>query len=146
MLAVARNRVDAQNVTFQVEECQATSLGDGAFDTAFVSLVLHFTKPERMVDEMHRILARGGTLIVVNLDPLALRGLHRIRSLVRILYQGAVGYRLKPPKGFGRNVLSETQLCDLLVRRGFRILATETIRARSRSSNIPLEYVRALKT
>lgn len=146
MLELARNRVDARNVTFQAEDCQATSLADGAFDTAFISLVMHFTEPERTVDEMHRILARGGTLIVVNLDPLVLRGLDRVRSLVRILYQGAVGYRLKPPKGFGRNVLSETQLCDLLARRGFRVLGSETIRDPSRSSYIPLEYVRAVKT
>src|SRR5690349_8731184 len=42
MLEIARQRVNASNVTFQTEDCQHTSLPDGAFDTAFLSLVIHF--------------------------------------------------------------------------------------------------------
>src|SRR5512147_1219182 len=42
MLALAEERVKAANVTFQVEDCQKTSLPDEAFDTAFISLVIHF--------------------------------------------------------------------------------------------------------
>src|SRR5262245_37701682 len=34
MLGVAKQRVNARNVIFQVEDCQHTSLPDGAFDTA----------------------------------------------------------------------------------------------------------------
>jgi hypothetical protein len=94
---------------------------------------------------MYRILRSGGTLIVVNLDPQALNELGRIRSLIRIVYQGVVGYRIKPPKGFGRNVMTEAQLRELLGRSGFRVGSTETIRDSSRSSNIPVEYVRAEK-
>src|SRR4030095_2679714 len=110
MLDVAKHRVNARNVTFRAEDCQRTSLPRGAFDTAFIGLVLHFAVPEQTVTEMHRILRPHGTLIVVNLDPQALKGQARIRSLARIVYQGVVGYRTKPPKGFGRNVVSEAQL------------------------------------
>ena len=145
MLDVANQRVNAPNVTFQAEDCQRTSLPDGAFDTAFISLVIHFTVPEHTVAEMYRILRPDGTLIVVNLDPQALNGLARIRSLIRIVYQGVGGYRIKPPKGFGRSVVTETQLRELLGRSGFRVGSTETIRDSSRSSNIPVEYVRAAK-
>src|SRR5262245_25125305 len=56
MLAAARHLVRDPNVTFQVEDCQTTSLPDGTFDTTFISLVLHFTEPERTLAEMHRIL------------------------------------------------------------------------------------------
>ena len=145
MIDVAKRRVKAPNVTFKVEDCQRTSLPDGTFDTAFISLVIHFTVPADTVAEMGRILRPGGTLIVVNLDPLAVNGSARIRSLIRIAYRGVVGYRVKPPKGFGRNVLSERQLRELLERSGFQLGSTETIRDSSRSSNIPVEYVRASK-
>jgi ABC-2 type transport system ATP-binding protein len=145
MLELAKRRVKAENVTFQVEDCQHTSLPNGMFDAAFISLVIHFTEPGRTVVEMHRILRSGGTLIIANLDPQALTGLSRLRSLIRILYQGIVGYRVKPPKGFGRNVMTEKQLSELLGRSGFRLESTETVRDPSRSSNIPVEYVRAVK-
>ena len=82
---------------------------------------------------MRRILRLGGTLIIANLDPKALSGLDRIRSLIRILYEGVVGYRVKPPKGFGRNVMTETQLRELLGRFGFRVDRSEMIRDPSRS-------------
>jgi ubiquinone/menaquinone biosynthesis C-methylase UbiE len=145
MLDVAKQQVNAPNVTFRAEDCQRTSLPDGAFDTAFISLVLHFTVPDCTVAEMYRILRPGGTLIVVNLDPQALNGVARIRSLARIIYRGAVGYRIKPPKGFGRNVVTESQLRELLDGAGFRVGTAETIRDSSRASNIPVEYVRAAK-
>ena len=64
MLALAKERIKAANVTFQVEDCQATSLPAEVFDTAFISLVIHFTDPAKTLAEMHRILKPGGTLII----------------------------------------------------------------------------------
>ena len=145
MLDLAKQHVKAANVTFQAEDCQHTSLPDGAFDTAFISLVIHFTEPDQTVAEMYRILRPGGTLLIANLDPQALKGLARLRFLIRIVYKGVVGYRVKPPKGFGRNVLSEEQLRKLLGRSGFRVDSAETIRDPSRSSNVPIQYIRAVK-
>jgi ubiquinone/menaquinone biosynthesis C-methylase UbiE len=145
MLALAKDRIPAPGVTFQVEDCQQTSLPDAAFDTAFISLVIHFCEPARALAEMRRILKPGGTLILANLDPGALHGLDRVRCLARIVYHGITGYRVKPPKRFGRNMLTERQLCDLVSASGLEVVSTETIRDTSRSSNIPIEYVRALK-
>ena len=145
MLEIAKNRVNATNVRFQVEDCQATSLSDAAFDTAFISLVLHFTEPQKTLLEMHRILKPGGTLIIANLDVHALRGLERARCLIRILYHGLTGYRVKPPKKFAKNMVTEKQLCKLLNQCGFMVMDTETIRDTSRSSNVPIEYIRAVK-
>lgn len=145
MLAVAQAQIKATNVTLQVEDCQKSSLPDGTFDTAFISLVIHFTEPDKTMAEMHRILKPRGTLIIANLDPRALNGLDRVRCLIRILYRGFTGYRVKPPKGLGKNVMTEKQLCDLLGQFGFKVVSTETIRDTSRSSNIPVEYIRAVK-
>jgi ubiquinone/menaquinone biosynthesis C-methylase UbiE len=145
MLELARRRVNIPHVTFKTEDCQHTSLPDGAFDTAFMGLVIHFTVPEHTVAEMRRILRPEGMLIMVNLDPQALNGLDRLRGLIRITYRGVSGYRIKPPKGFGRNVITEQRLRELLSRSGFRVESTETIKDPSRSSNVPVEYVRAVK-
>ena len=145
MLELARGAVGAANVAFQPEDAQKTSFPDAAFDTAFMSLVLHFTEPAAVLAEMRRILRPGGLLIVVNLDLGALAGLDRIRSAARIAWRGITGYRTPPPPGLGRNVLRERQLLELLGESGFQVLSSETIRDPSRSSNIPVEYVRARK-
>ena len=145
MLEVAKRQVKAGNVTFQLEDCQHTSLPDCAFDAAFISLVLHFTEPDQTVAEMRRILRPGGQLIIANIDPQALNGLARIRALIRVLYQGMKGYRIKPPKGFGRKVMTEQRLRELLGRSGFRVASAVTIRDPSRGSNIPIEYFRATR-
>jgi len=145
MLTLARERITAPNVTFQVEDCHQTSFPDGAFDTAFMSLVLHFTEPDRALAEVRRVLRPGGTLIILNLDLLALRGVDRVRALVRIVYQGFAGYRVKPPKRLGRNMLTRAQLCAVLGTGGFEVECAEVIAGASRSSNIPVDYVRAVK-
>lgn len=145
MLQVAKQQAHAPNVTFQVEDCQRTSLPDASVDTAFMSLVIQFTDPPVTLAEMHRILKPGGTVIIGNLDPLALSPLVRLRCLVRVLYHGIAGYRLKPPKGFGRNVLAKDQLGSLLAAAGFRVDTAETVSDTSCASNVPVEYVRATR-
>jgi ubiquinone/menaquinone biosynthesis C-methylase UbiE len=141
MLALARERVPADNVTFQVEDCTRTSFAEAAFDTAFVSLVLHFTDPERTLAEMRRIVKPGGMLIVANLDPLGLGALDRVRAVVRIAFRGITGYRTRPPKGFGKHLVATARLHALLEAAGFDVVGSETIRDDARSSHIPVEYV-----
>lgn len=145
MVALARRRVPGSNVTFTVQDCQRSSFATGAFDTAFMSLVIHFTEAEKTLGEMRRILKPGGTLIIVNLDPGALHGLARVRGMVRVAYRGLTGYRSKPPRRFGRNLLGLEELRRLLGNSGFRVLDAETVTDAARSSNIPLDYVRAVK-
>jgi len=146
MLAVARERITATNLIFQIEDCQKTSFLSETFDTAFMSLVIHFTEPGKTLAEMHRILKPGGTLIVVNLDPAALGPVDRFRCWSRIIFNGLAHFRVKPPKGFGQHMLTEAQLCARLRDGGFSVLSRATIRDGSRSSNIPVEYIRAVRT
>jgi ubiquinone/menaquinone biosynthesis C-methylase UbiE len=145
MLDVARDRIKQPNVTFRVEDCQKISFGDAVFDTAFMSLLLHFTDAVKTLAEMHRVLKPGGQLIVANLDPTSLSGLDRVRCLLRVVLVGLGGYRTNPPKGFGRNILSEQKLRGLLHKAGFETLSVETFKDPSRSSNIPVEYFRAVR-
>ena len=95
--------------------------------------------------EMRRILKPGGKLIISNLDPGALDGVDRVRCLIHILYHGLTDYRVKPPTGLGKNIVTEKQLCDLLGKSGLEVASTETIKDTSRTSNIPVEYIRAVK-
>jgi ubiquinone/menaquinone biosynthesis C-methylase UbiE len=60
MLTVTKERVKACNVTFQIQDCQRTSFREKTFDTAFMSLVIHFTEPSNTLKEMYRILKPGG--------------------------------------------------------------------------------------
>jgi ubiquinone/menaquinone biosynthesis C-methylase UbiE len=145
MLAIAQKQIKATHVTFQTEDCQKTSFPEATFDTAFLSLVIHFTEPAKTLAEMYRILKPNGTLIISNVDSRALSGLDRVRSMIRVIYRGITGYRTKPPKGLGSHVMTEKQLCDLLGQSGFKVVSTETIRDSSRSSNIPVEYIKAVK-
>ena len=145
MLSVAQDRIKAANVTFQADDCQKSSFPEAAFDTAFISLVIHFTEPARTLAEMRRILKPAGSLIIANLDPRALNGLDR--GALPDSHRVPRGYRIssEAPKGFGKNVMTETQLCDLLGQSGFKVVSTETIRDASRSSHIPVEYIRAVR-
>ena len=146
MLAVAKEQIKAENVKFQLEDCQKTSFPDGAFDTAFLSLVIHFTEPEKALAEIRRVLKTGGMLIITNLDPYALSRLNRIRCAARVVYNGLARFRVKPPKGSASHLLSEEQLCGLLSKSGFEVLDREIITDTSRSSNIPVDYIRAVRS
>jgi ubiquinone/menaquinone biosynthesis C-methylase UbiE len=146
-LAVARQGVKAANVQFQFQEedCQRTSLSDSAFDTAFMSLVIHFTDPAKTLAETYRILKPGGILILANGDPGALSPVNRFRWLIRGFYYGLTRHRTKPPKGITKGMVTGEQLCDLLTKSGFEVMCMETIRNPTRSTNMPIEYIKASK-
>jgi ubiquinone/menaquinone biosynthesis C-methylase UbiE len=118
MIQVARSRCPAAKITFRNEDCQKTSIGNASLDTAFLSLVIHFTEPAITLREMRRILKPGGALAVINLDPLALSALSRLCAQARILYYGITRYRTRPPRNFGKNVISARDLSTLLVKTG----------------------------
>jgi ubiquinone/menaquinone biosynthesis C-methylase UbiE len=144
MLDVARSRVRAGNITFEIQDIQQTSLPDASFDTSFVGMVIHFTDPRRTLAEMHRVLKPGGRLILLNPDPKALGWFDGIRARVRMIFQGITRWRVKPPKDFA-HMLGERELCDLIQAAGFSDVQAESFKDESRSSYIPVEYIRAVK-
>ena len=143
MLACARERLDNQNIEFQVADCQGSSLPAGEFDTVFLSLVLQFVDHDRTIAEMHRVLKPGGLLLIANLDVPALTVSQRMRCLWRVVYEGRRGYAVRPPRRFGRNVIGRDQLCKLLDEHGFEVLSVESVTNAARASYIPVNYVRA---
>jgi ubiquinone/menaquinone biosynthesis C-methylase UbiE len=145
MLGHAEEHIGATNITWRIEDCQESFLDDEAFDTAFLSLVLQFVDHERTVAEMRRVLKPGGLLLIANLDVLALTLPHRLHCLFRVVHQGRSGYRVRPPGRFGRNVIGERDLHELLERNGFNVLGCETFTNSSRPSYIPINYIRAEK-
>jgi hypothetical protein len=104
------------------------------------------TSPFAVRSLIRRILKPHGLLIISNLDPGALNGVDRVRCLIRIIYHGITGYRLKAPRGFGKNILTEKQLCDLLIKSSFQLISTEIIKDTFRPSNIPIEYIRGCES
>jgi ABC-2 type transport system ATP-binding protein len=145
MLALVEERLQAHNITFQLQDCQRTSLEEAAFDTAFLSLVLQFTDHDQTLAEMHRVLKPGGLLIIANLDVYALPVARRMGCLFRVVYHGRRGYRVRPPRRFGRNVIGQAELCALLAATGFSVLGSETMTNPSRASYIPINFIRAQK-
>jgi ABC-2 type transport system ATP-binding protein len=145
MVELTRQRTAAANVTFLPQDCQRTSFAAGSFDTAFIGLVIHFTEPAATLKEIQRILRPGGMVIIASVNANALVGFDRMRAFARMLYWGVVVYRTRPPKRFGRNMLGKDQLCNLLQNSGFEVVSAETVKDASRSSNIPIDYLKARK-
>ncbi|HEX3601434.1 MAG TPA: class I SAM-dependent methyltransferase [Lacipirellulaceae bacterium] len=145
MLSHAEEHLRAPNVTFQIEDCQGSSLEALGFDTAFLSLVLQFADHDRTLAEMRRVLKPGGRLLIANLDVYALSVPHRLRCLFRVIHQGRRGYQVRPPRRFGRNVIGKGKLCELLTRYGFSVLGAESFTNTSRPSYIPVNFIRAEK-
>ena len=69
MVQLAERRVQATNVSFQVEDCQRSSFADEVLRHGIHQPrpALHRACPHRPGDAS--AAARGGTLLVVNLDP-----------------------------------------------------------------------------
>jgi SAM-dependent methyltransferase len=90
VLALAQENVRRANleekVTFGPEDVTGLSIADDSYDLILCwGLLMHVPNVERAVDELARVLAPGGTLIVSerNLESLQARGLRTLRWLAR---------------------------------------------------------------
>ncbi len=63
-LNLAHSGLDKQ-VDFRIEDGESLSFDDGSFDTIFsVNLIHHLSSPYKVMDELVRVLAKGGKLIM----------------------------------------------------------------------------------
>jgi SAM-dependent methyltransferase len=98
--------------SFRVEPIERCSFGDGAFDAVVSSAVLHFARDDAhftaMVDEMWRVLGRGGILFC------------RLASTIGMAdrMRGIEGRRFLLPDGSERYLVDEEHLMTLTARVG----------------------------
>jgi ubiquinone/menaquinone biosynthesis C-methylase UbiE/DNA-binding transcriptional ArsR family regulator len=71
MVQAARKRLKAaHNVDVRRGDMEALPIDDGQLDAAMVALVLHHVpEPMRALAEMHRVLKRGGRVLIVDMLP-----------------------------------------------------------------------------
>jgi SAM-dependent methyltransferase len=119
--ATKRTAALAPALSFQVEDAQALSFADNAFDAARVDRVLqHLPDPEKAVREMARVVRPGGRLAVLEPDwtSISVGGvdLDVTRAIVRcksdaLLAHGAIGREI-------RRLLVEAGCTDVLAEQG----------------------------
>ncbi len=117
------------------------------FDTAVMSLVIHFTDADKTLKEMKRILKPGGTLIVANLDR-EMKKPQKFKISYKFIIAFLAGlhatrkYHMPVPKV---NILTETQLQEKLEKAGFKVVMAETVNGTLTTPNLYVNYVKAVK-
>lgn len=61
---LAKNKVQAPNITFRIEDVQSLSFPDNEFDTVIGSSVLHHLELVPALKEIKRVLKPGGRLVI----------------------------------------------------------------------------------
>jgi ABC-2 type transport system ATP-binding protein len=153
MLARSREGLKGfKNVSIQKEDCLRTSFPDGAFDAAFMALVINATdNPMQALCEANRILRPGGVIIIANPDGSLIETGDMPLTMLRFIsnYGFAADYFSKDEfdamEKSARN-LSENDLRHMLHAAGFEITAMELLRDDSDASNLAMDYIRAVKT
>lgn len=110
MLEVAQARLgELQNVTIRKADCAHTSYPAGRFDSVFMANLIHvIDHPGPCLQESHRILRDGGSLIVVDFTSYRMNLLRKMRLGLRYLVRWGM-----PPRQ-GRDDLSPDELVSLV--------------------------------
>ena len=116
LLEIASKRlVNNSNVMIQKENCMATSFASGEFDCVFMANLIHVVeKPAQVLQECHRILKKGGMLIVVSYTNTGMHLLEKIKLGIRFLKVWG-----KPPRHI--HSISPEKLAALMKNAGFVI-------------------------
>jgi len=128
LLILARKRLrNNPKVTIQNENCRATSFAPDAFDNAFMANLIHVVEnPVQVLEECHRILKKGGVLIIVTYTNIGMRLLDKFKLGFRFLKVWG-----KPPKH--THIFSPEKLAALMERAGFVIQESKLIGNRSKA-------------
>jgi len=117
MLEVARTQLgEFQNVTIQNADCARTAFPAERFDTVFMANLVHVVdRPSQFLQESHRILRTGGSLIVVDFTGYRMSFSRKMGLVLRYVRRWGL-----PPR-HGRNDLSLDELVLLVEGAGFRV-------------------------
>lgn len=87
LLAVARARIgEHPKVTFQKENCMATSFPPEAVDSVFMANLIHVIEsPGALLQECARVLRRGGTLVIVTFTAHEMKLWEKIKMGLRFI-------------------------------------------------------------
>jgi len=116
LLEVTKARFkDNPNITTQKENCMQTSFPAQRFDTVFMANVIHIIEdPLKALQESHRILKSGGTLVIVSFTNAGMTWLETIKLAFRFLKTWG-----RPPR-YARS-FSVDKLGSLLQTAGFTV-------------------------
>ncbi|NIO37792.1 methyltransferase domain-containing protein [Candidatus Bathyarchaeota archaeon] len=94
MLSHMRMRLgDSGLVEFRIGEAERLPVKDESVDYVFANMLLHHVEhPQAAIKEMARILKKGGTLVITDLDE------HKFRFLMREQYDRWLGFKRKDMK------------------------------------------------
>ena len=128
LLALARKRLSNNpKVMIQNENCMATSFASGAFDSAFMANLIHVVEhPDKVLQECHRVLRKGGMMIIVTYTNVGMHLLDKIKLGLRFIKVWG-----KPPKH--THIFSPERLATLMVGAGFAIEEAKLIGNRSKA-------------
>ena len=135
MLEVAKAKLKGHgNVSFQVEDSEATSFPSETFDTALMANMLHTVDdPLKALRECNRVLKKGGTLLIINYTD---QGMGRVERIL-MEFRFAINFHFPPKKNWP---VTEEKLRSALEKSGFTIERMDLIKGK-----INAFYVRAKK-
>lgn len=128
LLEIAKKRLNKNpEITIQKENCINTSFTSEKFDSVFMANLIHVVEnPLKVLQESHRILRKGGMLIIVTYTNYGMKLLEKIKLGIRFLKGWG-----KPPQHV--HTFSPEKLSSLLENVGFAVEKSKLIGNRTKA-------------
>lgn len=128
LLEIAKKRLNKNpEITIQKENCINTSFTSEKFDSVFMANLIHVVEnPLKVLQESHRILRKGGMLIIVTYTNHGMKLLEKIKLGIRFLKGWG-----KPPQHV--HTFSPEKLSSLLENVGFAVEKSKLIGNRTKA-------------
>ncbi len=128
LLEIAKKRLNKNpEITIQKENCINTSFTSEKFDSVFMANLIHVVEnPLKVLQESHRILRKGGMLIIVTYTNHGMKLLEKIKLGIRFLKGWG-----KPPQHV--HTFSPEKLSSLLENAGFAVEKSKLIGNRTKA-------------
>jgi ubiquinone/menaquinone biosynthesis C-methylase UbiE len=129
MVEAARAELrEFQNVTVQKADCECTAFPRETFDTVVMVNVVHFIEnPDKCLQESHRILKAGGTLLLVDYTGYGMKWFKMMKMGVRFFKRWGM-----PPR-YAKRGLSPDGLGFLVESAGFKVKEVQLLGDQTRA-------------